>query len=327
MTRGSRGRSLRRSRRSSCAATPSRKSPARRNSRLERDPADLHNWVAARWISLEREAPVPAPPPSAPPDADRTNGLRLIERVEQDWIKGVLEASLHHRAWLELGLDWREDAVEHPWDRIVVAPDRPIQTLDKQDSITGVFDSAQHTLLVLGQNLAPARPRRPWSWRATSSRARAAATAAVPVVLALSNWRCPAQGLPRLAGGRAGAALPSAEARGPRLAGGRKAGAYPGRAGRGRGRPAHGLRRRDQRLRAGASARRAGGHLPRGGIRGARHQAAPAFGHLPAAAHARASRPLFPSRRRQPGTAAPRAAGGRGAAGTRPQSAHAERRS
>ena len=67
-------------------------------------------------------------------------------------MKGVLEASLHHRAWLELGLDWREDAVEHPWDRIVVAANRPIRTLGKEDSITGVFDAAQHTLLVLGES-------------------------------------------------------------------------------------------------------------------------------------------------------------------------------
>ena len=42
--------------------------------------ADLHNWVAARWVSLERET-APAPPPAAsaaPMDADRTNVLRLL---------------------------------------------------------------------------------------------------------------------------------------------------------------------------------------------------------------------------------------------------------
>ena len=91
--------------------------------------ADLHNWVAARWISLEPTAAAPARSARPPADADRTNVLRLLDRIDQDWIKGVLEASLHHRAWLELGLDWREDAVEHPWDRIVVAANRPIQTL------------------------------------------------------------------------------------------------------------------------------------------------------------------------------------------------------
>jgi DNA polymerase III delta prime subunit len=152
--------------------------------------ADLHNWVAARWISVEPEpAAVPVPPRAAPPDADRTNVLRLIERIDQDWIKGVLEASLHHRAWLDLGLDWRDDAVEHPWDRIVVAANRPIQTLSKQDSIAGVFDAAQHTLLVLGEPGAGKTTTVLELARDLIARARESATAPAPVVLALSTWR------------------------------------------------------------------------------------------------------------------------------------------
>lgn len=151
--------------------------------------ADLHNWVAARWVTLERAEATPARSRSAPADADRTNALRLIERVDQDWVKGVLEASLHHQAWLELGLDWREDAVEHPWDRIVVAPDRPIQTLSKQDSITGVFDAAQHTLLVLGEPGAGKTTTVLELARDLIARAKESAAEPAPVVLALSTWR------------------------------------------------------------------------------------------------------------------------------------------
>ncbi len=151
--------------------------------------ADLHNWVAARWISVERDATASARPPAAVPDADHTNVLRLLERIEQDWIKGVLEASLHHKAWLELGLDWREDAVEHPWDRIVVAPNRPIQTLSKEDSITGVFDAAHHTLLVLGEPGAGKTTTVLELARDLIARARASAHEPAPVVLALSTWR------------------------------------------------------------------------------------------------------------------------------------------
>lgn len=150
--------------------------------------ADLHNWVAARWISLEQET-IAVRPRAAPPDADRTNVLRLIERIDQDWIKGVLEASLHHRAWLELGLDWREDAVEHPWDRIVVAPNRPIQTLSKKDSITSVFDAAQHTLLVLGEPGAGKTTTVLELARDLITRTREAVHEPAPVVLALSTWR------------------------------------------------------------------------------------------------------------------------------------------
>ncbi len=152
--------------------------------------ADLHNWVAARWITTAEQPAVPAArSPAGKVDADRTNILRLVERVDQDWIKGVLEASLHHRAWLELGLDWREDAVEHPWDRIVVAPNRPIRTLDKNDSITGVFDAAQHTLLVLGEPGAGKTTTVLELARDLITRVRASAAEPAPVVFALSTWR------------------------------------------------------------------------------------------------------------------------------------------
>ena len=151
--------------------------------------ADLHNWVAARWISVEREAVTTGPrAPVAPPDADRTNILRLLERIQHDWVEGVLEASLHHRAWLELGLDWKEDAVEHPWDRIVVAANRPIQTLSAEDSITGVFDAAQNTLLVLGEPGAGKTTTLLELARELIVRARRSATEPAPVVLALSTW-------------------------------------------------------------------------------------------------------------------------------------------
>ena len=151
--------------------------------------ADLHNWVAARWISVEQTEVMAARARPVVADADRTNILRLLERIDQDWIKGVLEASLHHRAWLDLGLDWREDAVEHPWDRIVVAPNRPIQTLSKEDSITGVFDAAQHTLLVLGEPGAGKTTTVLELARDLIARARESAGEPAPVVLALSTWR------------------------------------------------------------------------------------------------------------------------------------------
>ncbi len=150
--------------------------------------ADLHNWVAARWISLEPEAPVPAPALVTPPDTDRTNILRLLERIQHDWVEGVLEASLHHRAWLELGLDWKENAVEHPWDRIVVAPNRPIQILSREDSITGVFAAAQNMLLVLGEPGAGKTTTLLELARDLIKRARQSPTEAAPVVLALSTW-------------------------------------------------------------------------------------------------------------------------------------------
>lgn len=148
--------------------------------------ADLHNWIASRWVSAEPAAMGRARPTGD--TAERANLGRLLERIEHDWIQGVLEASLHHRARLELGLDWKADAVEHPWERIVVAPNRPIGRLRTEDSIAGIFSAAQNTLLVLGE---------PGGGKTTSllelaldliGRARASATEPVPIVLALSTW-------------------------------------------------------------------------------------------------------------------------------------------
>lgn len=149
--------------------------------------ADLHNWVAARWISLEREEPVARSRPG-PADPDRANLLRLLDRIQHDWIEGVLDASLHRRAWIDLGLNWQDEAVEQPWDRILVAPDRPVRTLDSGETIAGVFGSAQDTLLILGEPGAGKTTTLLELARALVVRARAEAGGAVPVVLALSTW-------------------------------------------------------------------------------------------------------------------------------------------
>jgi hypothetical protein len=147
--------------------------------------ADLHNWVAARWISLESIVTSVRPPA---PDADRTNILRLLERIEQDWIKGVLEVSLHRRAWMDLGLDWQDEAVEQPWDRILIAPDRPVQTLGERETIGGVFSAAQNTLLILGEPGAGKTTTLLELLRGLVGEAREAAAEPAPVVLALSTW-------------------------------------------------------------------------------------------------------------------------------------------
>ena len=150
--------------------------------------ADLHNWVAARWISLERDAATGSRPPVATTDADRTNILRLLERIQHDWVEGVLDTSLHRRAWMDLGLDWKDEAVEHPWDRILVAPDRPVQTLGDRETIAGIFASAQNTLLILGEPGAGKTTTLLELVRDLVRRARESAAEPAPVVLALSTW-------------------------------------------------------------------------------------------------------------------------------------------
>jgi DNA polymerase III delta prime subunit len=150
--------------------------------------ADLHNWVAARWIAMGGDAEAASRPAKPSTSGNRNNQLRLIERIQHDWVDGVLHSSLHRQARLELALDWQDDAVDQPWDRILVAPDRPVQTLGRGETIASVYAGAQNTLLILGEPGAGKTTTLLELVRSLVSRARESADQPAPVVLALSTW-------------------------------------------------------------------------------------------------------------------------------------------
>jgi len=53
------------------------------------------------------------------------NRQAMLQLVRNLWVKGVLEQSLHGAAMIEFGLEERTEAVEHPWDMVVRASNRP----------------------------------------------------------------------------------------------------------------------------------------------------------------------------------------------------------
>jgi hypothetical protein len=50
--------------------------------------------------------------------ADQQRSLRnrntMLQKVKNDWVKGILEESLHGAVLIELGIEERKGAVEHP---------------------------------------------------------------------------------------------------------------------------------------------------------------------------------------------------------------------
>ncbi|MEO8611282.1 MAG: TIR domain-containing protein [Chloroflexota bacterium] len=95
--------------------------------------------------------------PPAPRETNRTysssdgrNRARMLEKVQGFWIKGVLEHSLHGAALIALGMEGRDEAVEHPWDMVLRHPQYENTALPSETRITDVFDDLGGELLILG---------------------------------------------------------------------------------------------------------------------------------------------------------------------------------
>ena len=81
---------------------------------------------------------------------DGRNRTRMLEKVQGFWIKGVLEHSLHGAALIALGMEGRDEAVEHPWDMVLRHPQYENTALPPETHITDVFDDLGGELLILG---------------------------------------------------------------------------------------------------------------------------------------------------------------------------------
>lgn len=77
----------------------------------------------------------------------------LLAKVQEYWVKGVLETSLHARALVELGLRNCPDLVQRPFREAEEFPEVSGQALEEGTSATTVFEQmgAGRTLLILGE--------------------------------------------------------------------------------------------------------------------------------------------------------------------------------
>jgi hypothetical protein len=116
------------------------------------------------------------------------NRRAMLELVRNTWIKGVLEQSLHGAAMIELGMEERADAVEHPWDIVVRMPNRKDRELPPGTKIIDVFDEANGSLLILGEPGSGKTTMLLDLARDVIARAEEDPTQPIPVVLNLSSW-------------------------------------------------------------------------------------------------------------------------------------------
>ena len=118
------------------------------------------------------------------------NRQALLAKVNNFWVKGVLEKSLHNQVLIELGLEERPDAIINSWNAILETGENSPQTLPQGTKIIDVFDDigAGRTLLILGE---------PGSGKTTTlleltcdliARAQQDTNQLIPVVFNLSSW-------------------------------------------------------------------------------------------------------------------------------------------
>jgi hypothetical protein len=121
-------------------------------------------------------------------DQFRRNRSQMLEKVRLIWIKGLLEPSLHQIARIELGLETKPDAVDHPFDLLVQRPEQEPQPLPTGTPISHIFDEVGKALLILGEPGAGKTTLLLELTRDLLDRAVQDERHLIPVVSNLSSW-------------------------------------------------------------------------------------------------------------------------------------------
>jgi len=116
------------------------------------------------------------------------NRRAMLELVKNTWIKGVLEKSLYKEVLIELGMEERPSAVDHPWDIQIQMPDKPNRTIQPGTSIMQVFDEMNGAMLILGEPGSGKTTMLLELASACINRAQQDDNQPIPVVLNLSSW-------------------------------------------------------------------------------------------------------------------------------------------
>jgi tetratricopeptide (TPR) repeat protein/GTPase SAR1 family protein len=125
---------------------------------------------------------------STMPSQDRRNRTRMLQNVHDYWIKGVLEQSLYREMLIDLGIEYKPDAVQYPWDMVLHRPDRQDTTLPANTKMIDVFTEARGELLILGAPGAGKTTMLLDLARTLIERAQQDETLPIPVVFNLSTW-------------------------------------------------------------------------------------------------------------------------------------------
>lgn len=108
----------------------------------------------------------------------------LLEKVEQFWIKGVLEKSVREALLLDIQRDRLDTAVNHPWQDIL----NTAVTEQSQQTIADSFFETDRALLLLGAPGAGKTTTLITLAQALAALAQADAAQPIPVILNLASW-------------------------------------------------------------------------------------------------------------------------------------------
>lgn len=74
----------------------------------------------------------------------------MLAKVRTTWVKGLLEQSLHGIAMINVGIAYKPEAIQYPWDAIVQQPNRSPCPIPRGTKVIEVFDEVGDELLILG---------------------------------------------------------------------------------------------------------------------------------------------------------------------------------
>jgi len=127
---------------------------------------------------------------SLTPRQEYRNRQALLNKVNNSWVKGVLEKTLYNQVLIELGLEEHADAVVSPCNMELETTEATQKSLPKGTKVISIFDQLGEgrTLLILGE---------PGSGKTTSlleltrdllNRSEQGLDYRIPVVFNLSSW-------------------------------------------------------------------------------------------------------------------------------------------